>query len=63
MAATAGAFAPAFAARSQQIAVALVLNKPELFLHGGYTILEAVDRLGPDWTAAALKAQRLLNKD
>jgi hypothetical protein len=29
--------------------------------HGGYTILEAVDRLGPDWTAAALKAQRLLD--
>jgi transcriptional regulator with XRE-family HTH domain len=42
----------------EQIAVALVLNKPELFPHGGYTILEAVDWLGPDWTAAALKAQR-----
>ena len=47
----------------EQIAVALVLNKPELFPHGGYTILEAVDRLGPDWTAAALKAQRLLDTD
>jgi hypothetical protein len=45
-----------------QIAVALVLNKPELFPHGGYTILEAVDRLGSDWTAAALKAQRRLNE-
>ena len=54
---------PASAARSEQIAVALVLNKPALFPHGGYTILEAVDRLGPDWTAAALKAQRLLDTD
>ena len=40
-----------------------MLNKPELFPHGGDTILEAVDRLGPDLTAAAVKAQRLLDKD
>jgi transcriptional regulator with XRE-family HTH domain len=48
---------------SEQIAVALVLNKPNLIPNGSYTILEAVDRLGPDWTAAALNAQRLLDTD
>ena len=30
----------------------------ELFPHGGYTMLEAVERLGPDWTRAALRVQR-----
>lgn len=42
----------------EQIAVALVLNRPDLFPHGGYTILEAVDRLGPEWTKAALAVQK-----
>jgi hypothetical protein len=42
----------------EQIAVALVLDRRELFPHGGYTILEAVERLGPDWTRAALRVQR-----
>lgn len=42
----------------EQIAVALVLDRTELFPHGGYTMLEAVERLGPDWTRAALLVQR-----
>jgi hypothetical protein len=42
----------------EQIAVALVLDRSELFPHGGYTILEAVERLGPNWTRAALLVQR-----
>jgi hypothetical protein len=45
----------------ERIAVALVVGKPELFPPEHYTILEAVNRLGPDWTAAAVKAQRLLD--
>ena len=36
-------------ATGEQIAVALVLNTPELFSHDGDTIPEAVDRHGPDW--------------
>jgi urease accessory protein UreE len=42
----------------EQIAVALVLDRSELFPHGGYTMLEAVERLGPNWTRAALLVQR-----
>jgi hypothetical protein len=42
----------------EQIAVALVLDKPNLFPHGGYSILEAVERLGPEWFKAALAVQR-----
>jgi hypothetical protein len=42
----------------ERIAVALVLDRSELFPLGGYTMLEAIERLGPDWTHAALKVQR-----
>lgn len=42
----------------EQLAVALVLDRQDLFPHGGYTILEAVERLGPDWFKAALAVQR-----
>jgi hypothetical protein len=34
----------------ERIAVALVLDRSELFPLGGYTMLEAIERLGPDWT-------------
>jgi len=42
----------------EQIAVAFVLDRCELFPHGGYTMLEAVERLGLEWTKAALRVQR-----
>jgi hypothetical protein len=42
----------------EQIAIALVLDRTELLPHGSYTMLEAVERLGPDWTRAALSVQR-----
>ena len=41
----------------ERIAVALVLDRPDLVRFWG-TMLEAVDRLGPDWTRAALRVQR-----
>ena len=41
----------------ERIAVALVLDRPDLVKFWG-TMLEAVDRLGPDWTRAALRVQR-----
>jgi hypothetical protein len=40
----------------ERIAVALVLNRVDLL--EGYTVLEAVERLGPEWTRAALAVQR-----
>jgi hypothetical protein len=42
----------------ERIAIAFVLDRPDLFPHGGYTMLEAVERLGPEWTKAALQVQR-----
>ena len=42
----------------ERIAVALVLNRLDLFPRGGYTALEAVERLGTTWTKAALAVQR-----
>jgi hypothetical protein len=42
----------------ERIAVALVLDRDDLFPHDIRSILEAVDRLGPDWTRAALAVQR-----
>lgn len=43
----------------EQIAVALVLDRKDWLAETGYRrMLEAVDRLGPEWTAAALRVQR-----
>jgi hypothetical protein len=43
---------------SERIAVALVLDRYDL-LHGCWgTMLEAIDRLGPEWSRAALHIQR-----
>jgi hypothetical protein len=39
------------------IAVALVLDRPDLLKFLG-TMLDAVDRLGPEWSRAALRVQR-----
>ena len=49
-------------ATGEQIAVALVLNKPELFPHDGDTILQAVDRLGPDWDRRRSKGAASLGR-
>lgn len=44
----------------EKLAVALVLDRKDLLaeVNGGYTMLEAINRLGPEWTAAAILAQR-----
>jgi hypothetical protein len=41
----------------ERCAVALVLDRPDLVKRYG-TMLEAADRLGPEWLEAALKVQR-----
>lgn len=41
----------------EKLAVALVLNKPEWIKEMGYTLAEAVDRVGPEWCALLLRAQ------
>jgi hypothetical protein len=42
----------------EAIAVALVLDRREWLAQDGYTILEAIDRLGAEWTRAAIRVQR-----
>jgi hypothetical protein len=42
----------------ERIAVAFVLDRPELVDEAWGTMLGAIDRLGPQWTRAALNVQR-----
>ncbi|MGH2861472.1 MAG: hypothetical protein ACRDLT_08190 [Solirubrobacteraceae bacterium] len=42
----------------ERIAVAVVLDRYDLLQRAWGTIAEAIDRLGPLWTAAALRVQR-----
>lgn len=42
----------------ESIAVALVYDRRDWLAEDGYTMLEAVDRLGPVWTKAAVRVQR-----
>jgi hypothetical protein len=42
----------------ERIAVAVVLDRYDLIQRAWGTIAEAVDRLGPLWTQAALRVQR-----
>jgi hypothetical protein len=42
----------------ERIAVALVLNRYDLIQDTWGSMLEAVNRLGQDWTQAALRVQR-----
>lgn len=47
----------------EQIAVALVLDRKDMLaeINGGYTMLEAVNRLGDEWTRAAVAVQRAVS--
>jgi hypothetical protein len=42
----------------ERIAVALVLERYDLLQRAWGHVLESIDRLGPVWTAAALRVQR-----
>lgn len=42
----------------ERIAVAMILDRADLLKKDSWTMLKAVDRLGPEWTAAALEVQR-----
>ena len=42
----------------EKIAVALVLDRYDLLQQAWGSMAEAVDRLGPEWTTAALRVQR-----
>ena len=42
----------------ERLAVALILNRPQLFPGGEFTILQAVAFLGEDWLKAAIEAEK-----
>jgi hypothetical protein len=41
----------------EQLVIAMVFDKPKVLNRMGYTMLTAYDRLGYEWTAAALQVQ------
>ncbi len=45
----------------ERLAVAVVLNRPDWIAEMGYTLAEAVDRIGIEWLAFVLRAQRALD--
>lgn len=47
----------------EKLAVALVLNRPDWLALMGYTLAEAVDRVGPEWCSHLLSVQRELADD
>lgn len=42
----------------EQLAVALILNRPQLFPDGDFTILQAVAFLGEEWVKLAIEAEK-----
>jgi hypothetical protein len=47
----------------ERLATALVLNRPQLIESMGYTLAEAVDRIGPAWCTMLLRVQRVLEDE
>ncbi|WP_442682179.1 hypothetical protein ACSBPQ_10935 [Stenotrophomonas sp. JC08] len=47
----------------EKLTVALVLNQPELLSKMGYTMAEAVERVGPEWMAKVPEAARVLEHE
>lgn len=44
----------------EKLAAALVLNRADLLAEAGYSMAEAIDRVGPDWLARIPEAARQL---
>jgi hypothetical protein len=45
----------------EQLAAALVLNRADWLAEMGYTMPEAIDRIGPEWSALLIEAQRAMD--
>jgi hypothetical protein len=45
----------------EQLAAALVLNRADWLAEMGYTMPEAIDRIGPEWSALLIEAQRAVD--
>lgn len=44
----------------EQVSVALVLNRADWLYELGYTLVEAIERAGPEWVSLMPEAARLL---
>lgn len=49
--------------RGEQLAIALILNEPMWIFEIGYTLAEAVDRIGPDWCSMLVRVQATLSME
>ena len=47
----------------ERLAVALILDRRDLFVDGDFTILQAVDYLGDEWVKMALAVQSAWNRE
>jgi hypothetical protein len=47
----------------EKLAAALVLNRADILSESGYTIAEAIERIGPNWLAEIPEAARSLSED
>ena len=47
----------------EQLAAALVLNRADLLKQAGFTMAEAIDRIGIDWVMLIPKAARVLHEE
>lgn len=47
----------------EKLAAALVLNRPDLLERVGYTMAEAIDRVGADWLSRIPQAARQLARE
>ena len=49
--------------RADRLMVALILNKPELFPDGEFTILQAVEHLGDELVRTAIEVEKATARD
>jgi len=47
----------------EKLAAALVLNRADLLAQVGYTMAEAIDRVGPEWLSRIPQAARILGDE
>lgn len=47
----------------EKLASALVLNRPDWIASMGYTLAEAIDRVGPEWLALIPTVERTLRNE
>ncbi len=47
----------------EKLAAALVLNRHDWLTATGYTIVEAIDRIGPEWVSKLRTVERLMSDD